>query len=386
MDAVTPATVFWPTYHAKCHLRIAAEGHLPLEKQSKFELFMLLVHAGWKVVEKRKAEFYIPGAPKEFCINSIALHHAYMQALLQAGADDHMVYHLQSKAYYEAIIALWGLGVAGSPFLEKLVPNLPAKFYKDLVKQAQGKKERPKRSRKDNGGQGSALGLNSENFHGMRLEEEEETNLFTPRLNRLAEAVQQGKEQAEAEGDSDSDSNAAAHAAAEKKESLLADDDIPSMLSTLSMKRVPAAAVAVSGSSGSGPAANAQPPRSRRPSKRKPESTSAVPPELAHGAAALARRFTQPSGGAGGPSDSAMEVETVTLRATGSENIKVTVKEEDAGLSFGCGPGHGRLGTDTFSEVAETVIDLVSSDEEGEIIGQEAEAEALGLALAAFAG
>ena len=109
----------------------------PLHQQSKFELFMLLVHSGWEQRSLKKSDFFAAGKEKFFTVSKV-LHHSYMLALLYAERCDESaglekIYHHQHKAYYIALISLCGLqpGLASRPdLLKQVVPNKPAKFYK----------------------------------------------------------------------------------------------------------------------------------------------------------------------------------------------------------------------------------------------------------------
>ena len=118
-----------------------------MHKQTKFELFVVLVHMGWTVTEKENLHCkYIYKeddgdiSSREFLIGK-ALHREYLmslilaESLLQEGLE--RIYHEQSKAYYSCVQSAKTLAAKG--LLRKLQPGKDAGFYKELLRMANSK-------------------------------------------------------------------------------------------------------------------------------------------------------------------------------------------------------------------------------------------------------
>ena len=118
-----------------------------MHKQTKFELFVVLVHMGWTVTEKENLHCkYIYKeddgdiSSREFLIGK-ALHREYLmslilaESLLQEGLEK--IYHEQSKAYYSCVQSAKTLAAKG--LLRKLQPGKDAGFYKELLRMANSK-------------------------------------------------------------------------------------------------------------------------------------------------------------------------------------------------------------------------------------------------------
>ena len=119
-----------------------------MHKQTKFELFVVLVHMGWTVTEKENLHCkYIYKeddgdiSSREFLIGK-ALHREYLmslilaESLLQEGLLER-IYHEQSKAYYSCVQSAKTLAAKG--LLRKLQPGKDAGFYKELLRMANSK-------------------------------------------------------------------------------------------------------------------------------------------------------------------------------------------------------------------------------------------------------
>ena len=100
--------------------KMTAANEIPVENQSKFELFLMMMHLGWDLDELTKSHFYSRSSPKVFCVTSTTtFFREYLLALIfadQVLSDNidngglQRIYHGQSKAYYSAILCLSQLG------------------------------------------------------------------------------------------------------------------------------------------------------------------------------------------------------------------------------------------------------------------------------------
>lgn len=108
-----------------------------LEDLSTFEMFLKLLQEGWTystAPAKSKCQPFTRGADKMFYIQD-AMNRSYFHVLLLQGTifrkapDFQVIHHLQSKAYYDAILSC----IDKSPELMlHIVENKPANFYKNL--------------------------------------------------------------------------------------------------------------------------------------------------------------------------------------------------------------------------------------------------------------
>ena len=97
-------------------------------------------------------DFFSKGGEKEFTIltpGAGSFHRSYLQVLLQSDwlfeAGISSIFHCQSKAYYDCILALAKMGATEN--LKNLKPHRPAAEYKQMLKMQQepgGKANRPK--------------------------------------------------------------------------------------------------------------------------------------------------------------------------------------------------------------------------------------------------
>lgn len=109
-----------------------------LDELTTFELFLTLQQRGWiheHTPTKSKCAPFGMGADKVFYVH-LSMSRPYFLALLNhekllsACEGFSKIDHLQSKAYYEAILTLWKI----APFaLSGVLPNQPAAFYKRLT-------------------------------------------------------------------------------------------------------------------------------------------------------------------------------------------------------------------------------------------------------------
>lgn len=121
--------------------KMTAANEIPVENQSKFELFLMMMHLGWDLDELTKSHFYSRSSPKVFCVTSTTtFFREYLLALIfadQVLSDNidngglQRIYHGQSKAYYSAILCLSQLG--DQERLGQLLPNKSAESYKVLA-------------------------------------------------------------------------------------------------------------------------------------------------------------------------------------------------------------------------------------------------------------
>ena len=115
-------------------------SQLPVAKQSGFELFMVMLHSGWNVAQLGRSDYYALDKDKEFCVGNAGrgFHRAYLLCLLQAQAlfpaGLKGIYHGQSKAYYDTMLALAEFGESAREALEQFGPNKTAVWYKDVLK------------------------------------------------------------------------------------------------------------------------------------------------------------------------------------------------------------------------------------------------------------
>lgn len=131
-----------PTSNSHSWRSLAYE--MEAEKQTKFELFSLLLHSGWVLSKKDnlRGEFVSKDEDgdilnKEFSIGK-ALRRDYLLSLLQAESLLHgdlvKIYHEQAKAYYACVLVAPRLAAKG--LLSRLQPNQRAHVYKELLQAA----------------------------------------------------------------------------------------------------------------------------------------------------------------------------------------------------------------------------------------------------------
>ena len=87
-----------------------------------------------------RSDYYALDKDKEFCVGNAGsgFHRAYLLCLLQAQAlfpaGLKGIYHGQSKAYYDTMLALAEFGESAREALEQFGPNKTAVWYKDVLK------------------------------------------------------------------------------------------------------------------------------------------------------------------------------------------------------------------------------------------------------------
>ena len=115
-------------------------SQIPVEKQTKFELFLHLINTGWELDSLSRKDYFSPGQAQTFSLSG-TFYQEYLLTLLQCegffkkGLEK--IYHAQSKSYYITLRALCGLesDEHRSQLLKTLQPNQPANSYKKLLKQ-----------------------------------------------------------------------------------------------------------------------------------------------------------------------------------------------------------------------------------------------------------